>query len=187
MIQLVCTFREVVLGEYIVGIDPDCPFLNGKRTCAPPKITRKVAKTIVHEDYKPNLPFPNDIALIRFDKAVPLHQENPTTSYVIPICLPWNNDNPGNNLIEGDKMLVVGWGAITNDKEEYRENLLRHKVPTQTLQKLLVPVVGTDCLLQEIVDFTKQFCAGGEARKCVYSFIIALQNTFLLTIRQRRG
>lgn len=177
MIQLffvLCIFREVVLGEYIVGRDPDCPFINGKRTCAASKITRKIAKTIIHEDYQTAPPFPNDIALIRFDKAVPLHQESPTTSYVIPICLPWNNDNPGNNLIEGDKMLVVGWGRITNNKEENRENLLRHKVSTRTLRKLLVPVVGTDCSTQEIVkktfDFTKQVCAGGEARKFPYSF-----------------
>ena len=177
MIQLffvLCIFREVVLGEYIVGRDPDCPFINGKRTCAASKITRKIAKTIIHEDYQTAPPFPNDIALIRFDKAVPLHQESPMTSYVIPICLPWNNDNPGNNLIEGDKMLVVGWGRITNNKEENRENLLRHKVSTRTLRKLLVPVVGTDCSTQEIVkkifDFTKQVCAGGEACKFPYFF-----------------
>ena len=71
-------------------------------------------------------------------------------------------------------MLVVGWGRITNNKEENRENLLRHKVSTRTLRKLLVPIVGTDCSTQEIVkkifDFTKQVCAGGEARKFPYSF-----------------
>ena len=158
-----------MLGEYIVGRDPDCIRVNGKKTCAPPKISRKVAKTIVHEDYKTNPPFPNDIALIRLDEAVPLHQENPAISSVVPVCLPWSNNNPGNNLIRGDKLLVVGWGRITNNKEQNREMLLRNKVSTRTLQKLLVPIVGTDCSTQEIVkktfDFTKQVCAGGEARK----------------------
>ena len=166
-----------MLGEYIVGRDPDCIRVNGKKTCAPPKISRKVAKTIVHEDYKTNPPFPNDIALIRLDEAVPLHQENPAISSVVPVCLPWNNNNPGNNLIRGDKLLVVGWGRITNNKEQNREMLLRNKVSTRTLQKLFVPIVGTNCSTQEILkkplDFTKQICAGGEASK--------LHNIFLLT------
>ena len=158
-----------MLGEHVVGRDPDCIRVNGKKTCAPPKITRKVAKTIIHENYKKNPPFPNDIALIRLDEAVPLHQENPAISSVVPVCLPWNNNDPGNNLIQGDKLLVVGWGRITNNKELNREMLLRNKVSTRTLQKLFVPIVGTDCSTQEIVmktfDFTKQVCAGGEARK----------------------
>ena len=182
-------FREVVLGEYIVGRNPDCITINinGKRTrtCAPSKITRKVAKTIIHEDYKTEPPFPNDIALIRLDEAVPLHQENPTISSVVPVCLPWHNSNPGNNLNQGDKLLVMGWGRITNNKEQNREALLRTKVSTRTLQKLFVPVVGTNCSTQEIVkktfDFTKQVCAGGEARKFPYSFIIRGHSQTTLT------
>jgi hypothetical protein len=170
-----CFFREVVLGEHIVGRDPDCQIVNGKKTCAPSKITRKVAKTFIHEDYQTQPPFPNDIALIRLDEAVPLHQENSTISSVVPVCLPWNNNKPGNKLVQGDKLLVVGWGRITNNKEQNREALLRNKVSTRTLQKLFVPIVGTNCSTQEIVkkpfDFTKQVCAGGETRKCAYSFI----------------
>jgi hypothetical protein len=95
-------FREVVLGEYQVGRDPDCTG-SRRQSCAPPKITRKVAKTIIHENYKKIAPFPNDIALIRLDQAVPLHQENPKISSVVPVCLPWNIDNPGNNFIPESK------------------------------------------------------------------------------------
>ena len=164
-------FREVVLGEYQVGRDPDCTGIR-RQSCAPPKITRKVAKTIIHEDYKKVAPFPNDIALIRLDEAVPLHQENPKFSSVIPVCLPWNNDNPGNNFIQGDEMLIVGWGRITNKLLTNRNNLLKFKISTRTLQKLFVPIVGTNCSLQNILrkplDFTKQICAGGEASKWLF-------------------
>ena len=131
-----------MLGEYILGSDPDCT-----TSCAPPKITRKVAKTIIHEDYNAAPPFPNDIALILLDEAVPLYQENPGVSFVIPVCLPWNENNPGNNLIQGDKLLVVGWGRTTNNKIT---NYLRHKVSTRTLQKSYVTFVGQYCSTQEI-------------------------------------
>ena len=169
-------FREVVLGEYQVGRDPDCTGIR-RQSCAPPKITRKVAKTIIHEGYKEIAPFPNDIALIRLDQAVPLHQENPKISSVVPVCLPWNIDNPGNNFIQGDEMLIVGWGRITNDIQTNRNNLLKFKISTRTLQKLFVPIVGTNCSTQEILkkplDFTKQICAGGEASKSFYSLKVS--------------
>ena len=162
-----------MLGEYQVGRDPDCTTNTRTRrqSCAPPKITRKVVKTIIHEDYKKVAPFPNDIALIRLDEAVPLHQENPKFSSVVPVCLPWNNGDPGNNFIQGDEMLIVGWGRITNNIQTNRKNLLKFKISTRTLQKLFVPIVGTNCSTQELVkeplDFTKQICAGGEASKCL--------------------
>ena len=85
-------------------------------------------------------------------------------------------------------MLVVGWGRITNNKEENRENLLRHKVSTRTLRKLLVPVVGTDCSTQEIVkktfDFTKQVCAGDEFSKWPNYFIMIFYSSSARSLRQ---
>merc|ERR1719486_548887 len=45
---------EVVLGEHTTDTDPDCsrkkPGSSGQ--CFPEKITRKVEKSIIHEDYK---------------------------------------------------------------------------------------------------------------------------------------
>ena len=153
-----------MLGEYIVGSDPDCT-----TSCAPPKITRKVVKTIIHEDYNTAPPFSNDIALIRLDEAVPLYEENPGVSLVVPVCLPWNENNPGNNLNQGDEMLIFGWGRITNDRQTIGTNLLRFKVSTRTLKKHYERIAGKDCSTQEIVkkkfDFSKQFCAGDEIRK----------------------
>ena len=40
-----------MLGEYFVGRDPDCHKEKGKKMCSPPKISRTVAKVIVHEKY----------------------------------------------------------------------------------------------------------------------------------------
>ena len=76
----------------MVGEDPDC------ENC-PSIIRRKINKDrdiIIHEDFNrrlgKNLPerYANDIALIRIDEAIPLHQEETTRSLVEPICLPWS-------------------------------------------------------------------------------------------------
>ena len=77
--------REVVLGETIVGEDPDC------EGC-PSIMRRKISKDnlIVHEDYSKENQYANDIALIRLDKAVPLNQEDFNSSFINPICLPWS-------------------------------------------------------------------------------------------------
>ena len=42
---------EIVLGEHELGRDPDCQKFKGSEMCSPPKITRTVAKVIVHEKY----------------------------------------------------------------------------------------------------------------------------------------
>ena len=39
--------REVVLGEHVVGTDPDCD----EKICAPKTIIRKVTKSIIHENW----------------------------------------------------------------------------------------------------------------------------------------
>ena len=92
-------FSEVVLGEYNVGEDPDCVNTN----CNPPVIRRGVRKIIVHEDYDQKSLFANDIALIRLDKAVPLHFEDQGVSGAQPICLPWNENDVGRNTKDGDR------------------------------------------------------------------------------------
>ena len=46
-------FREVVLGEDVIGKSYDCTTSNsGKKMCAPKRIVRGVAKAFVHEDYE---------------------------------------------------------------------------------------------------------------------------------------
>ena len=80
-----------MFGEHVVGTDPDCKTARGLKKCSPKVITRTVSKTIVHESYntKNNR---NDIALLRLNESVPLFNENPMISAVLPVCLPWSDE-----------------------------------------------------------------------------------------------
>ena len=141
-------FREVVLGEHVIGTNFDCTTSNsGKKMCAPKRIVRGVAKALVHDDYKvkgrsiivkPNendndlfTKFPtgigsrNDIALLRLDESVPLNSENPTMSLVSPICLPWSKDKPAKYIHKGNKTLLTGWGHVTNNRWDRIDNAKR--------------------------------------------------------------
>ena len=91
-------FREVVLGEHTLGTDPDCEETDtGVSFCAPKIIKRKVAKSILHEDWNPKT-IENDIALLRLDQPVPLYSDDPKLSNVLPVCLPWNEFDPGRDI-----------------------------------------------------------------------------------------
>ena len=53
------------MGEHTIGTDPDCEETQaGAKFCAPKIIKRKVAKSILHEDWNPKT-IENDIALLR--------------------------------------------------------------------------------------------------------------------------
>ena len=109
-------FREVVLGEHDVRQDPDPKGCEGDK-CFPKKIVKKVSRIIKHKDYagrEPNTV--NDIALIRLDEPVLLYQEDQRKSAVMPVCIPWNENDPGNYILEdGANTLITGWGRRTND------------------------------------------------------------------------
>ena len=56
----------------------------------------------------------NDIGIIKVDEAIPLAWEDPTTSLIVPICLPLLESDPGQNLAKGDdRFLFIGWGKNT--------------------------------------------------------------------------
>ena len=82
---------------------------------------------------------------------MPLFLENPKISNVIPVCLPWKPEDPGNQFHDDDKMVVTGWGRITNNRDFNRNNLLRFNVSTRTLQKLSLPIANNNCSTQYIV------------------------------------
>jgi len=119
---------EVVLGDLVVGEDPDCY----KGSCNAPVIRRRVTKSDItaHENYggKENL-YKNDIALIRLDEAVPLFQEDPTKSSIVPICLPWTENSYPYSVKDGDTATVAGWGRTSRRNSETTQNyLLKNKV-----------------------------------------------------------
>ena len=79
---------EIVLGEHVVGKDPDCK--RGRRQCAPRVIKRKIGKITRHENFVGAPGFENDIALVRLAEAVPLYADDASESNAMPVCLPWN-------------------------------------------------------------------------------------------------
>ena len=63
--------REVVVGEYVVGEDPDCE----RGSCSPPIQKFGVEKVILHEEYdssRRGFYKGHDIALVRLDGIITL-------------------------------------------------------------------------------------------------------------------
>ncbi len=61
--QLFFNFSTVVLGEHVVGVNPDC-LDNGK--CFPPAQTIEVESVTLHENWnRKKFTLGNDIALVR--------------------------------------------------------------------------------------------------------------------------
>ena len=98
-------FRKIVLGEHALGTDPDCMSFQGRIIgCTNPIINRKVAEVFLHPNYNVSVTTsPHDIALIRVDEMIPLYTEENSKSSVLPICLPWNSEDPGRKLTQGDR------------------------------------------------------------------------------------
>ena len=136
------------LGEHDLDKDLDC------EGCPQPQDI-SVEKIDFHESYGKPEAFQNDIAVVK------LTQNVTTNDFVIPICLPWNDDNE--NYVDGARSgasspitEVAGWGATTPTGRR----------PANVLQYLDVSVTNSeDCkeiyktrggILNE-----KQICAGG--------------------------
>ena len=63
--------REVIVGEYVVGEDPDCE----RGRCSPPIQKFGVEKVVTHEKWdsgRSGFLKGNDIALVRLDSAITL-------------------------------------------------------------------------------------------------------------------
>ena len=98
-------FRKIILGEHTLGTDPDCMSVRGRiMGCTNPIINRKAAEIILHPNYNVSVQIsPHDIALIRVDEIIPFYAEENSNSSVLPICLPWNSEDPGRKLQQGDR------------------------------------------------------------------------------------
>ena len=94
-LNIICIFSHIIVGEHVLGVDPDCTKVGGfAKLCNPNKIKVNIANVTIHEDYDP-INNANDIALIRLDTLVPLHNEDASKSVIAPICLSWNEDDYG--------------------------------------------------------------------------------------------
>merc|ERR1711971_307572 len=160
--------KEIVLGEHRTDTDPDCDSkINGGK-CSPPKISRGIKEIIIHESYTKK-GFKNDIALIRLDQEVTLYSEDASSSGVMPICLPWNKDDPYRDQVpDGSSAIVVGWGrTISRATAAAKRRLRKNKVGVKVLQSLQVPIANGKCGpgAQIEIDTRTQICADGEKGK----------------------
>ena len=81
-----------------------------------------IEEIIIHEDYS-NILGPNDIALIRVKEPIPFFNiRNAKLSNVVPICLPWSINDPGREIHDGNRLKVLGWGRVTNNKILHLQN-----------------------------------------------------------------
>ena len=149
------------MGETNAKTNPDCR--SGK--CLPPIIKRSVGKVIVHENYENVDGIPrNDIALIRVTESIPLFSEEPSISSIIPICLPWKDNDPGRNLREGDSLRFSGWGRTTRkNSENAQKKLLKYNINQNHLKWVGLPYLSNDNEKCSKLNVTNSMiCAGGE-------------------------
>ena len=78
-----------------------------------------------------------------------------------------HSDDPGRDLRDGDRMIVTGWGRVTNNKIKAITDLNRFSVSTRTLRKLAVRHANNKCTNQDVFNIDKrlQMCAGGRKGK----------------------
>ena len=156
-------FREVRLGEWDVATDPDC-LGSG---CAPNVITRTDTdfKIIRHQSYDYS-DRSNDIGLLRMNEPIPLFYEDSSISRIVPVCLPWKSSDPNAEIDDeddGKKIMVTGWGRVTNDRSEVVKTLDQYQVASRILNKVFLSVKDD------------QFCQGPNTRFKTSSQICALE------------
>merc|ERR1712241_734231 len=143
----------VVLGELKLGENPDCTKKRGGRqNCAPKRIVRKItseSQIIVHEEYTySRTTIVNDIALIRMKRAVPLFDKDSSTSYVIPVCLPWDSNLAfARNIesMENKDATITGWGKISLSILSNLNRKNRTGVSSPHLRTAITPIKNKIC------------------------------------------
>ena len=125
----------------------------------------------LHEGYSKTLlggTGPNDIALIRVKEPIPFFNiRNVKLSNIKPICLPWSINDPGREIHDGtQKLKVLGWGKVTNNRIEAAINFIRNRAGVGILQQLDIPAISErkckeyDAFKNYTLSST-QLCAGG--------------------------
>ena len=158
------TSREVVLGKYDVDDDQE-------------GITRKISEKniIIHEQYKVEQRGlqsgfqVNDIALIHLNEPVELFSESPTTSNVIPICLPWSENDFTRDWkgYKSDNEIahVTGWGRVPGRLFGHIQRRCEFGVGATdgVLRVAKVEVTNNRCETEFPQDFDskKRICVGG--------------------------
>ena len=163
-------FSVVILGEHDLRHDPD-------DSSAAKRTVIEIEEITLHEGYSKTLlngAGPNDIALIRVKHPIPFYNpRNPKESNIKPICLPWNFNDPGRRISDGDILRVLGWGRVTNNK--ILDALTRASLGAgNAIQQYLdVPAISKqkckeyDAFRNYDLKSSHQLCAGGEVGECL--------------------
>ena len=128
--------------------------------------------------------------MIRLSEPAPLYSEDSSLSAISPVCLPWSSNNPARFLSDGDKTVITGWGAATDNKVKLSRNLLNYAVSNPILEQVMVPVANNKCSAENNsffqIDKNIQLCAGAESGtvglkyNCTIDFFI-IKKKFLHT------
>jgi len=156
--------KEVIVGEYVVGEDPDCEH----GSCSPPIQTFGVERVISHEKWdngKNGFLKGNDIALVRLDGSIKLFTDDNLGSAVVPVCLPWKTNEPKlSNIEDSSDLTITGWGRVTNNNYKSKRAYLELSVATRTLRKVELPIASPGTKVFDNCRSSNnatQFCAGG--------------------------
>ncbi|XP_017046486.1 spaetzle-processing enzyme-like [Drosophila ficusphila] len=141
LIQRDIVLKGVRLGEHNISSNPDCITERDRTRCAPPHLEVDVEQIIVHGDYRMDVPYQNDIALLRLDRPVVY------TAAIQPICIQGGGDQ-GNR---SNSHLIAGWD-LGNERCPGQELLHSH------IKKL--PSVA--CSRHPNFDASSKICAGGQ-------------------------
>lgn len=143
---------SVRLGEWELNTDPDCIVdTRGRRECIDSYRDIRIDYAIPHHSYvASSLNQFNDIALIRLMENVP------TTSYIIPICLPIAPDIR-TKLFTSNVMDVSGWGVTENGTT----SSVKLKIMVNVWNVTKCQNTYRTFQMQISEDF--QMCAGGES------------------------
>jgi len=113
-----------------------------------------VSKAKIHESYKPDPYYLNDIAIIE------LAREVNTTEFVRLICLPFGKTDEETSR----RVIVAGWGYTIPGIKDQSQNVMARK-----LRMVELPLVsGTKCeaiYQKRLFNSKYQICAGGEKNK----------------------
>ena len=113
----------------------------------------------------------NDIGIIKVDKAIPLAWEAPTTSLIVPICLPLKESDPGQNLAKDDQFIFIGWGKTTvitrKNVVEISKNLAENSAFSISPEKVSLSFIpNKECyFFNNDTSFNDNFCTSGSQGK----------------------
>jgi len=133
-----------------------------------------------HEEFKNELPNTNDIALIKLPRPAVLNEG--VQMACLPVDTTFAAQSIGvSNLRDGlvnQYATVVGWGSIKTPLPGFlaseQGDLLEHRVPEKTQQKLNLPILNASECSEKFKSFSRalsfspassQICAGGEKGK----------------------